>query len=78
MIFLTIIVIRKVNTMAHWPTRTGLTSLHKLLKKACQLIAKYRPVMVEILTEDQLAKVDAVLVACEAFVEDVPQHEPIV
>lgn len=62
--------------MSHWPVRTGLTSLHALLRKACQLIAKYRPVMVEILTVDQLAKVDAVLVACEAFITDVPTHEP--
>lgn len=60
-----------------WPTRTGLTTLHALLKKACQIIAKYRPVMVTILTAPQLAKVDAVLVACEAFINDVPTHEPI-
>lgn len=62
--------------MSHWPVRTGLTSLHALLRKACQLIAKYRPVMVEILSPSQLEKVDAVLVACEAFITDVPQHEP--
>jgi hypothetical protein len=64
--------------MAHWPVRTGLVSLHALLRKACQLIAKYRPVMVEILTPEQLNKVDAVLVACEAFITEVPSHEPIV
>lgn len=64
--------------MSHWPVRTGLVSIHALLRKVCQLIAKYRPVMVEILTEDQLAKVDAVLVACEAFINDVPTHEPTV
>lgn len=64
--------------MAHWPVRTGLVTLHQLMKKACQIIAKYRPVMVEILTAPQLAKVDALLVACEAFITDVPSHEPIV
>lgn len=62
--------------MSHWPVRTGLTSLHALLRKACLLIARYRPVMVEILTPTQLEKVDAVLVACEAFINDVPSHEP--
>lgn len=64
--------------MAHWPVRTGLVTLHVLLRKACQIIAKYRPVMVEILEPSQLAKVDAVLAACEAFISDVPSHEPIV
>lgn len=62
--------------MTHWPVRTGLPTLHKILRYACQLIAKYRPVMVEILTPEQLNKVDAVLAACEAFVNDVPTHEP--
>lgn len=62
--------------MSHWPYRTGLPSLHVLLKKVCQLIAKYRPVMVGILTPTQLEKVDAVLTACEAFINDVPTHEP--
>lgn len=62
--------------MAHWPYRTGLPSLHALLKKVCQLIAKYRPVMITILTPEQIVKVDAVVTACEAFINDVPSHEP--
>lgn len=60
-----------------WPTRTGLTSLHKLLRKVCQLIAKYRATLETILNASQMEKVDAVLVACEAFIADVPTHEPM-
>lgn len=62
--------------MSHIPYRTGIPSILKLLHKICQLLVAFRPVVALFLTEGQMEKWDALLVACEAFRETVPNPRP--
>lgn len=56
------------------PKRLGLVTANKLAKKIIQLITKYRPVLVTILTSEEMTKVDNLVACCNVFIEDVPMY----
>lgn len=60
-----------------WPTRTGLTTAKKLARALKLILQKYQELYEDILTVDQQAAVTAVIAALTAFIDNVPQYEPI-
>lgn len=54
--------------------KTYVPTLVWLLHRVCVYIARYRSVIVEYLPEGGSAALDAVLLACEAFMALVPDH----
>lgn len=54
--------------------KTFLPTLVKLLHRACVYIVRYRAVMLTNLPENGAALLDAIVVACEAFIA-VADHE---
>lgn len=61
-----------------WRKRTGLPLLKALLRRVCKLIAEFRPYWVTILSETDIALIDALVTKCEEIQADVPAYEPIV
>lgn len=62
--------------MSHVPYRTGIPSILLYLRLICRLLVTFRPVVGGFLTVEQLVFWDALLDACEAFRENVPNPRP--
>lgn len=62
--------------MSHIPYRTGIPSILRYLNFICKLLVAFRPVVAAFLTSEQLGFWDALLEACEAFRENVPNPRP--
>lgn len=60
-----------------WPTRTGLTTAKKLARALKTILAKYREWYDGNLTVEQVDLIDALIAACQAFIDEVPQYEPL-
>lgn len=60
-----------------WPTRTGLTTAKKLARALRIILQKYMEWYEDNLTEDQVALIIALIAAAEAFIDNVPQYEPV-
>lgn len=54
------------------PYRTGIPTIRLLLEKVCSLITKYRQVIYAVVPPEKHIYVDAVMKACEDFLENVP------
>lgn len=62
--------------MAHVPYRTGITTIKLLLKKICDLLVKYGPVIKSLIPEPQHVYVDALMQACVDFQDNVDNPRP--
>ena len=54
--------------------KTFIPALVSLLHKVCVYIARYRPIIETFLPEGGGAKLNAIVVACEAFMTIVPDN----
>jgi hypothetical protein len=52
-------------------TRTGLRTIYTLLRKVCQIIAKFTPALSAILSPTQMVYLNAVNQACHDFILNV-------
>lgn len=62
--------------MSHIPYRTGLTSIRILIQQVCRLIQKYQTVIFHVLPEEQHVYVNALLTACENFLQNTDNPRP--
>jgi hypothetical protein len=59
-----------------WPTRTGLTTGKKLARALKTILSKYLEWYTNNLTTEQVDLIIALIAACQAFIDNVPQYEP--
>lgn len=58
------------------PYRTGVPSILKSAQLICRLLAAFTPIIKEFLAEEKHIYVDALNVACQEFVDNVPPPRP--
>ena len=56
------------------PKKLGLVSANKFARKIVQLLTKYRSVLVTILGEEEMTKLDDLIACCNIFINEVPQY----
>lgn len=60
-----------------WPTRTGLSTAKKLARALKTILQKYMEWYESNLTTEQVDLIVALVAACQAFIDNVPQYEPL-
>lgn len=58
-------------TYTRVPRKRGLPAIHRLLRKMCQLLLDFKPIILAILPEEQHVYVNALEQACNDFVLNV-------
>jgi hypothetical protein len=53
-------------------TRTGLRTLYQLVRKMCQVFARWSPLIYQVVPSNKHAYLDALSLACDEFVANVP------
>lgn len=60
-----------------WPVRTGLPTVHNLIRIVKRILNKYLELYNTILTETQVTKILNLLDCIQEVLDDVPTHEPL-
>jgi len=62
--------------VSHIPYRTGITSIKLLLRRVCNILVAFKPVMYAVLPTEQHVYIDALEQACNDFILQVSNPRP--